>query len=630
MIFKHAKWIWLPKEPEINEYAEFCDCFRYEGGKVVLRLCAETDYLVFLNGEYLCNGQLAGYKNEKYYDEDDITHLCQRGENRLLLVVRYEGINSACHIDSGAGLIYSVEREGEEIAFSSETTLGRPSARYVQGVERLITPQLGLTSSMTARGKEQSFAPTRTVALSRNFKARPVKRLACLPPVSAKRLDVTGRLLYDMGREECGYIYVKARCARDTDLKVAYGEHIRDGCVRYLIGKRDFSFDFSCTEGENTFVQYFVRAAGRYLEVFGDGSAEILDIGMIPVLYPVTVKPHALEGIDKQIYDVALRTLRLCMHTHYEDCPWREQALYLLDSRNQMLCGYYAFEETEFPRANLVFMSKGTRPDGMLELTYPAVETPAIPFFSAMYPVAVSEYVEHTGDASIIPEVMDTMLGIMNRLYAWRDDTGLIANQPRPYWNFYEWSQGNDGKKEYKEGGNHDLIINCAFIYSLSRLQGLCELSGTPRPEYDVDGMKKAIIQYLYDGERGIFNNCVEYPAYTVLGNTFAMMAGLGDARTLKAIRGERSDVEPVPTTLSMLGFVYDTVLLHDPENGRAFVLNDIYKNYGYMLSCGATSFWETVEGIDFEPAASLCHGWSALPVYYFHQFFKEKFDERS
>jgi hypothetical protein len=37
------------------------------------------------------------------------------------------------------------------------------------------------------------------------------------------------------------------------------------------------------------------------------------------------------------------------------------------------------------------------------------------------------------------------------------------------------------------------------------------------------------------------------------------------------------------------------------------------------MLFAGATSFWETGRGgDDFDRAGSLCHGWSALPVYYY------------
>jgi hypothetical protein len=37
------------------------------------------------------------------------------------------------------------------------------------------------------------------------------------------------------------------------------------------------------------------------------------------------------------------------------------------------------------------------------------------------------------------------------------------------------------------------------------------------------------------------------------------------------------------------------------------------------MLLIGATSFWETdLGGNDFGRAASLCHAWSALPLYYY------------
>ena len=37
------------------------------------------------------------------------------------------------------------------------------------------------------------------------------------------------------------------------------------------------------------------------------------------------------------------------------------------------------------------------------------------------------------------------------------------------------------------------------------------------------------------------------------------------------------------------------------------------------MLREGATSFWETELGeAAFADAGSLCHGWAALPVYYY------------
>jgi len=49
-------------------------------------------------------------------------------------------------------------------------------------------------------------------------------------------------------------------------------------------------------------------------------------------------------------------------------------------------------------------------------------------------------------------------------------------------------------------------------------------------------------------------------------------------------------------------------------------VLAGIEATWGKMLEAGATTFWETSIGAsDFHNAGSLCHGWSAVPVYVLH-----------
>ena len=308
--------------------------------------------------------------------------------------------------------MFVIESGKTVLAQSSEKTLCARDHRYLSHVKREITCQLGLTSTMDNRkAPEELSEATVLPAFDAAFKARPVKYLAECARVEAKKLDTEDRALYDLGDEYAGYVYLRVRSNGASDVKLSYGEHIEDGGVRRIIGARDFSLDFLCANGENYFEQFFVRVSARYFEISAEGECEVLEVGILPVLYPVTERPCELSGLDREIYDACVHTLRLCMHTHYEDCPWREQALYALDSRNQMLCGYDAFFEREFQRANLVFISKGKREgDALLELTYPAVGTPAIPFFSVMYPVAVYEYVSKTGDVSIISEVMDTMI----------------------------------------------------------------------------------------------------------------------------------------------------------------------------------------------------------------------------
>ena len=71
-----------------------------------------------------------------------------------------------------------------------------------------------------------------------------------------------------------------------------------------------------------------------------------------------------------------------------------------------------------------------------------------------------------------------------------------------------------------------------------------------------------------------------------------------------------------------MLCFKYDALLRLDAARYRDFILGDIRARYVPMLECGATSFWEYgyLDAVDprYHGAASYCHGWSALPVYYY------------
>lgn len=616
MLNSNARWIWINSDPKQCEYAFFSEKFKFSGQRATFTVAAETDYILYVNGKLASFGQFAGYPFEKYFDEIDITKFCEQGMNSLELTVRYEGVSCATHIDDGAGVIYSLDIDGKCALYSHAGVLGGYDNRYIQHAPRRVSPQLGHTSDM---GCGDAVANISCVEVSKtyNIKPRPVKKTVKGEFVAGKLLNLDGHKVYDLGREETGYVSIKLRAATPAVVKVAYGEHIIDGCVRYIIDNRNFSIDFHTDTGEHEFTQYFLRVAARYLEIIAPDDVEITSIGVIPYLYPQTEKPFELDGLDRRIYDTCMRTLRLCMNNHYEDCPWREQAMYVMDSRNQMLCGYYAFEDTEFQRANLVFISKGVRADGLLELTYPAKNTPAIPFFSVMYPVAVYEYVMHTGDKSILDEVMPTMLGIMNAIKARIDDRGLIADLEAPYWNFYEWSEGSYGVyREDETGEKTHLILNCAFVYSYTRFTKLCDMCGVEF-SVDTDAVKDGIIKEFFNADTGIFSLCTwRRGASSQLANAFALLIGLGDDRTLEAVKHNSS---LIPASLSMLGYVYDAIIQRD-ANAKDYVLADIRKKYGYMLDMGATTFWETLVGdADFGRSGSLCHGWSAMPLYYYN-----------
>ena len=613
MLRNEAKWIWINEEPKPEEYARFEGDFSYAGGKAVFSMAAKTDYALYVNGTLCAFGQFAGYPFLQYYDEIDISSLCTLGDNTFSVTVRYEGVNSATHIDDGAGVIFSLEESGVLRAYSSGATACAYDDRYLQHAPRSITPQMGFSSGMQS-GEGRTEARAVEQYCTCELRPRPVKKAEWSTPVEALPLpDLHGT--YDLGREEAGYLFLTVKADAPANFKIVWGEHLEDGEIRYLIGARNFSLDFHVEEGEHTFFQPFVRLAGRYLGVIAPDTVEVVSIGLLPTRVPMTEKACTLSGLDRRIWDTCVRTLRLCMNAHYEDCPWREQALYALDSRNQMLAGYSVFEETDFARENLVFISKGTREDGFLELTYPAVGTPAIPFFSLCYPVAVAEYVEHTGDTSILADVMGTIRKIMKNFDERVGEDGLIRHFHTPFWNFYEWTEGSDGGTQ----SDTHLLLNCAYVWACEHYRRLCTLTGEASQQ-NTERTRAAIEREFFHPETGLFSLTQGGTKYSQLGCAFALLIGLGDERTVEAIK---HDATLIGATLSMLTFVYDALLAHDPE-AKEYILADIREKYGYMLSRGATSFWETVEGASaFDNAGSLCHGWSAIPIHYYDRLLK-------
>lgn len=624
---KNVKWIWADAPITKNQYVSIKGTFSYRQGKCVLKIAADMGYIAYLNGKRVAFGAFPNWRDEKYYDEIDITSSCLAGINELRIVGRYEGISCATHINDGPGVWFYVENENNILIRSNNQLVAGIDNQYVQGNERFITWQLGFTTCMRTQGDVQ-YKPCVEISKQAKLLPRPVKKLIELPKKAGDLLNINGKQIYDLGKEYAGYIYLKVKCSDPVNVKVTYGEHLKDGYVRYLIGGRDFSFDFECQKGMNEFEQLFVRMAGRYLEVLCDKDVEIEEIGIIPVEYPVTLKGHDLQGLDGDIYDICVRTLQQCMHEHYEDCPWREQALYALDSRNQMLCGYHVFNETEFQRANLVFISKGQRKDGLLELTYPAENTPAIPVFSLMYPLAVMEYINYTGDTSILNEVAEVIQEILfvfaNRI----DETKLIKNFDAPYWNFYEWTDGNFGEgalgSREKRPLYYDLILNSVFVYILEKWLRICDEYDLPQIDIDLIAMRGTIVDTFFDEEENLFHSSTgNLTHYSQLGNSVALLIGLGNEITADRVK---NDATLIPVSLSMSGFVYDALLAYSTEN-QQYILDDIRSKYGKILEEGSTTVWETIKGeSDFGNAGSLCHGWSAIPIYYYNILVKREY----
>ncbi|MBQ7900381.1 MAG: family 78 glycoside hydrolase catalytic domain [Clostridia bacterium] len=634
-MFEKPKWIWNKETHGEDQYAEFCDTFEADGSaKMRISVCG--DYTLFVNGKYAASNQYGDFDHYKIYDTIDITQYLQKGANTVSILVWYFGKSGMRYFTDTPGLIYEVESNGTIVAASSGDTPSRKSRAYQSGRCKKISNQLGYGFKYDATrqdgwlsGDLKGFDKSEVVQKACRLYPRPIAKHRSDKLLTGRITSEGCRYIVDLGQEVVGLCSLKFASDRVQSINVAYGELLENGGVKRCIGDRDFSFDYVAVKGGNEYTNYMLRLACRYIEINSEYPIDIEYAGIIPQVYPVERRTMQLpDELDRRIYDICVNTLEKCMMEHYVDCPWREQCLYAFDSRNQMLSGYYAFEggNYDYARANLLLISKDRREDNILSICFPSNEKLSIPSFSLHYIVAVCEYMQHSGDMSLGAEVMQKLQSLLR---AFLDNTkdGLVCRFPESYhWNFYDWSEYMEGRFGKEEGQKSDFMINCLMVMALNSYDKICSMLGCDnlfagRGEQ----IAKAADKAFFNEESGLYFVSGKTEKPTELANSLAVVCGIAKGERGEYICQKLVSGKLIECSLSMKAFKYDALLATDSAKYKPAVLDEIRATYKPMLDFGSDTVWETAAGAsDFDNAGSLCHGWSAIPVYYYHKFVRD------
>ena len=625
-MFDQAKWIWQSVAPMKDEYVRFSFDFVWNGERALLRLCADSDYNLLINGALVAFGQYHTYEEQAVYEEISLENSLRMGENSVEILVWYYGEANFSYSVGRAGLLFELLLNDRVALYSDERTACAIEPRYARGACKPLTAQLGLSYAYDAtRSAPATWENAVVVQKPYPVKKRPVSRLIMENGVQGTPVGEWNgkKYVYDFGEELVGFLSFSLACEKESEVTISYGEHLVGGEVPRKIRSRDFSFSYRAPVGESAFCNAFRRLGCRYVSFESDVPFRVTALRLLPTVYPLSARPFAADTpLRQRIYDTALHTLRLCMHEHYEDCPWREQALYTMDSRNQMLCTYLAFGEYAFPRASLDLFATARRCGGLLPICAPCDCDVTIPSFSLHYFAQVEEYLQYSRDVAYVRGIYGSLLSLLDAFNVRLTDGLLPEFEGETYWNFYEWREGLD-----KNSANrYNLILNALYLRALQAMARIARVLGEADDfSARVCELQRAIRAYFYDETRGLFLLGREEPLVTELGNYLCVLTGVVKGREARALIDTLQNARDViPLTLSMRCFAYDAQLLVDKAHFAPRVLADIDTRWGRMLDAGATSFWETELGaLDFNGAGSLCHGWSALPIYYYHTLIK-------
>ncbi|MBQ3150607.1 MAG: hypothetical protein IJB86_05110 [Clostridia bacterium] len=670
--FYNSEWIFVNGVGgEVTDrYFDYKTVLNAPDGKGTIYISANSQYAVYVNGIFVNCGQYDDYEHYQVFDTVELSDYLEKGDNELLICQYVCGKNTSTRSVQIPGIIFSVWNGEEELLSSNTEILSGENHRYLPNGE-LITGQLGFNFSYDANGEETVFSKSVSAGKQKNLFPRPVRKLIisdlyegkiCAQGVflendatlrksqrmqtaflSARRREDMCEgdsfswntdercdgvyLIADLGGETNGLLTFSVDVPQETEILIGYGEHLDDLRVRSYVGSRNFCFRYVAKAGHNEFMHPFQRLGLRYLQLhIYSKSGTVNFVGVHKTDYPINYLPIPVkDGLHKRIWEVGRKTLHMCMHEHYEDCPWREQSQYAMDSRVQILCGYYAFGEYEFPRSVLYLMHHALREDGLIELCAPGKVPVNIPSFTAVYVREVLEYTEFSGDLSLAEEIFDTLRTIVDGFIARIDDSGLIPLFcGKSAWNFYEWQPGLSGN------GRHETAVYesplCAFVSDALRcFSKICEKICPDSADYYLkqsrqlaDNAHKA----FYDEKTGGYITRLgdEKPLHQL---TQAMML-FSDAvpqENILSVENMLKSSELIECSVSMTIYAYEALLRISDDN-REYVLSEIERIWGRMLSLGADTFWETEKGADdFDYAGSLCHGWSAVPIYIFSHY---------
>lgn len=319
----------------------------------------------------------------------------------------------------------------------------------------------------------------------------------------------------------------------------------------------------------------------------------------------------------------------------WTDGPAREKRQWVGDGYVQLHTLLAAHGPSSFPSARefLTQTAEAQRPDGLLPMFAPGDNKRdgiVIPDFSLHWIRTLRAY----SDASVDTDTLERLFPYALKVLGWFERhagaNGLIADLPD--WHFIEWADID------RRGAS--LPVNGLYIGALdAAAEILSKLGATglaAKLAARADAVATAINAGFWNGARGLFVDSIDpatgaqRPRASQHGNAAALLFARVDPLRVEQVIAAITDptrlrrtatppvvrhAEPfdeacniVRANTFFMTFVNEALARF---GGVDLALDGVRALYGPMISAGSETLWESNE-----PGASLCHAFSASPVY--------------
>jgi hypothetical protein len=354
--------------------------------------------------------------------------------------------------------------------------------------------------------------------------------------------------------------------------------------------------------------------AFRYVGVRITAGAEPLRVRRAG--HRFTAYPYQIDGNFacaeprlNRIWDVALRTMQLCSHETFEDCPYYEQMQYAGDTMITSKIGMLAAGDYRLTRQALFHFDWSRLPDGLTQSRFPSRLVQVIPSWSLHWITNIRDYAYCSGDVAAAGELLPGMRAVLDWFRRHAGADGLP--EKLPYWNITDWCPWWPRGVVPGAGDGPTCIISAQYILALDEVADLCRLldcaGEAAALEAEAAALRRALHARFWSDAEGLYFDRPGGPEISQYGNAWAIVCGAAGERERRRMLA-RFPHDPVLAPGSFFwwhaGFralqiagAYDRI----PEFLGPW--HEMVEN-GLSTFVEENSYWR-----------SLCHAWSAHPA---------------
>lgn len=638
---------------------------RFSGnGELKIAISADSEYRLFCNGVEVAQGPACGDDIETFYDEIDLTHHLKEGENELLAeVVGFAiafpdfyrgGVPMArmalrdCFILDGTLIRHDGSREfigtnnqweaaecpylslfrcpGVPVAGPAEKCIGNikmqaiffPAQMIEYGFRHDNVKNSMLYYRLTPRKipflkrgieKFKLFFDLKNIEVAQLENMLQGERLVIAPN---SKIDFS----LDMGYETTARIILEFFRGK-AQVELRYTE-------TFFFGKeRHFSPELAHDEitgpmidkvrsdaGEWIWKPFFYRAF-RFVRVLVETDDETCEIRLNSAereTYPFTTKGsfQSNDSVLNQLWETGYRTLELCSHNIFEDCPYYERVQYTADSRIAAKVAIMTSGDTALAEQAIAHFRHSIRTNGLTAGSYPSRSPVYLPLWSLHYVAMVFEVYQYTNKIHLLQENFSAIRRVLEFFLGYRTENGGIGKLP--YWCMADFSKdwlwlGEPPDIDKKASAYATFFVaECLKIYK--------SIAVRLEEKFDSQWAEKIYNELcdestiFYNSNQKMYTDTPGGDSFSLLTNAQAILAGISNDKQLMRRCYKAAEIK----TASFFGknFIFEAML----RSGDLPLAEELLNEWRALLIPGRTVF---PEGTPIP--RSECHVWTALPT---------------